>query len=147
MNNARNDKGFALLTVLLISLISMVLVSTLFFVLNAHTTMSGKDKRYLTELEVAKGASQFIMAALRDDSLTCNTGGTCSPDDPIDLHGAICDAMGRTLACNGLSARIISKTPFSQTGQPVGTLYAVEFISQSTSTPEKAEIEFIYKVY
>ncbi|SHO45725.1 hypothetical protein [Desulfopila aestuarii] len=148
MTNRLNESGFALLAVLIIGMISMVLVSTLFFVLLMHTQMSGKDKRYLNELETAKGTSEFIMASLRDASLTCNSGNPCTANDTIDLHGSICNAMGRTMACTGLSATYLSSTlETGVAGNPDVRAVAVRVTSTALNTPERAVVEFVYKVW
>lgn len=148
MKMQSDERGFALLSVILIGMISMTLVSMLYFVLVSHTQMSGKDKRYLTELESAKGASQYIMAALRDTSLTCNAGGNCSVNDSIDLHGSICNALGRTNACTGLTATYLSETTEIQgAGLPDITAVAVRVSSTGVNNRERAIVEFVYKLY
>lgn len=142
MKITSNENGFAMLSVFLIGVISMTLISIVFYVLNTHTNMSGQDKRYQTELEAAKGASEYIMAALRDASLTCNNNSPCTTDDSIDIHGAVCTAVGKP-ACADISATYLSEVTDS-TG---ATVVAVEVTSTRTNGTEKAIVEFVYKVF
>ena len=141
-----DENGFALLTVFLIGTISLALVSLVFVLLTMSTRMSGQDKRYLTELEAAKGASEFIMASLRDVSLTCNSNATCTAGNSIDLHGSVCTAMGKP-GCNGLSATYLSESSQTAGGVPTITVVAVEVTSTRANGPEKAIVQFVYKIY
>jgi hypothetical protein len=107
--------------------------------------MSGQDKKYLTELEAAKGASEFIMASLRNDTLTCNSNAACSAGDAIDIDGSICTAVGKT-GCNDISATYLSSIDETSAGTITATIVAVQVESLHTNSSEKAIIEFVYKV-
>jgi hypothetical protein len=144
-----DENGFAVLTVFLIGTFTMALVSMVYMLLNLSTHMSGQDKKYLTELEVAKGASEYIMASLRNDSLQCGTGaGTdCTAGDPILFDGSICTPLGKT-GCSGLSATYLSEITHDPGGSlPEVTLVAVQVNSTSANTSEQALIQFVYKIY
>lgn len=142
-----DEKGFALLTVFLIGTFSLALVSMVYMLLNLSTHMSGQDKRYMTELEVAKGASEYIMASLRHDVLTCNPGPNCTTGDPIVLSGAICTPLGKT-GCAGLSATYLSEVTHDPGGTlPIVTVVAVEVSSVATNGSEQAIVQFVYKIY
>lgn len=143
MKSLRNELGFALLSVFLIGLICLTLISIVFYTMNTHTHMSGQNKRYLAELESAKGVSEFIMASLRNDNLTCEDDNPiCSAGDSIDLHGGVCTALGKT-NCANISAKYLSKITDSAGAE----IIAVEVISSRAAGSEKAVIEFVYKVF
>lgn len=143
VNVKLNEKGYALLTVFLISLISMVLISIMFYALTNHTRMSGQNKSYLTELEAAKGVSEYIMASLRNDSLTCNSNGNCNANDSIDILGGVCTALGKA-NCNGISATYLSRINETSSG---ATIIAVQVTSSQANGSAKAIVEFVYKVF
>lgn len=151
MINTLDDKGFALLTVVFIGAISMMLLSMVFVVLTMSTDVSGMDKRYLTELESAKGASEFIMASLRNASLTCGANNaecaadTNPPNNSINLPNPICTPLGKA-NCAGLTATFLSQASFTSADSTV-TVVAVQVTSAATSSPEQAIVEFVYKTF
>src|SRR3989339_650453 len=144
-----DEKGFALLTVVLIGAISMMLISMVFVVLTMSAAMSGMDKRYLTELESARGASEFVMASLRNASLTCganNTDCTADTDPPnnrINLPDSICAPLGKT-DCAGLTATFLSQASFTPANSSTVTVFAVQVTSAATTSPEQAIVQFVY---
>lgn len=56
MNMLRNQKGISLITALMLTLISLVIVSALFYLITSNTQASGSHKRYKTALEAAYGS-------------------------------------------------------------------------------------------
>jgi len=66
-----NEKGLALMMVLIISAISIAVMSALIFMLTSGTQMSGIQKRYSTALEAADGGQE---ATLRTIGLRDNPG-------------------------------------------------------------------------
>ncbi len=147
MHCIKDDRGFALISILLIGFISMVLISTLFYTLVGHTKMSGKDKRYLAELEVAKGASHYIMAEMRNDNLTCNNSDCSSGNNQIDIDNNVCTALAKQ-NCDGITATLLSRTEFREDpNADLEFVYSARVTSTSAPNPEKAEVEFIYRVW
>lgn len=146
-----NDKGFALVTTLLLGLVAMTLVSIAFYMALMNTQMSGMEKRYSMELNASKGAADYVMAELRADNLTCNGGNpcadntaaapACSPEATIDLDSNVCNALGKTVACANITACHLNKTTVDETD--------IISISVSATNPvsnEKANVDFVYKV-
>lgn len=147
-----NEKGFALLTVVLIGGISMALLSMVFTVLTMSTTMSGMGKRYLTELESARGASEFVMASLRNASLRCidntnnQTACTSAANQGIFLPNVICTSLGKA-NCAGLTATLLSEASFTPENSSTVTVYAVGVSSTAANAQETATVEFVYKTF
>lgn len=146
-----NDKGFALVTTLLLGLVAMALVSLAFYMALLGTQMSGMEKRYSTELNAAKGTADYVMASLRNDNLTCNGGNTCTDDDPavagcsagatIDLDSNVCNALGKTAACTNVTACFLNKTTVDDTD-----LIAISVTTTNPTTNETTNVDFVYEV-
>jgi Flp pilus assembly pilin Flp len=56
----RNEKGIALVTVLILALIALALISTLIFMVTQGTKVSGFYKRYATSLDAGYGGAEII---------------------------------------------------------------------------------------
>lgn len=149
-----NDKGFALLTVLVISFLSMGLIALAFFITTSSTQLFGVGKRYTVELDTAKGVAGYIMASIRDETLTCNPAaeGTCVPDPTPDscsanaqivINPQVCTALGKTAACTGLSACYTSEN--SQNDPPANTTFYSARVTSLNISGENAIIDFVYR--
>ncbi|MBU4229551.1 MAG: hypothetical protein ACYC0O_08860 [Desulfurivibrionaceae bacterium] len=142
-----NEKGVALVTTLLLGFLAIGLVATAYFLGLRATRMSGLGKRYITELDVAKGTSQYIMATLRASSLTCNGGGACVGDQTcasaasnIDIHPNICASLGKA-GCANIAACYLSSTVSG-----TDTMTSVNVRSNNPNTGEQAVVDFVYKL-
>lgn len=146
-----NEKGFALVTTLLLGLIAMALVGLAFYMALHATRMSGMEKRYATELNAAKGAASYVMAELRNESLTCNGGNpcanntaaspACSADATIDLDSNVCNALGKTAACANISACHLNTTTVAPS-----SFISITITSTAPGTNETANIDFVYEI-
>ncbi len=56
----RDNKGIALVTSLMLTLISMTIITALFYVMSQSILMSGANKRYKTVLQAAYGTSEIV---------------------------------------------------------------------------------------
>jgi len=56
----RNEKGLALVTVLILSLIALAIISTLIFMVTQGTKVSGFYKRYSTSLDAGYGGAEIV---------------------------------------------------------------------------------------
>lgn len=144
-----NEKGFALLTVLLLGFLSMGLIAVAFYMTSTSTELSGIEKRYSVELDAAKGVSEYVMAQILNLNLTCNSAapGACTPDTTPDICNAtaqiilnpnICTALGKA-GCAGVSACYMSANTVG-----VDSFYSVRVTSTSNSG-EQAIVDFVYK--
>ncbi|MBA3005217.1 MAG: hypothetical protein KJ900_00635 [Proteobacteria bacterium] len=149
-----NEKGFALLTVLVISLLSLGLIALAFYITMSSTRLFSIDKRYTVELDTAKGVAGYIMAEIQDENLTCNpaasgpciadsTPESCNANAQIIINPQVCTALGRTNACTGLSACYISKS--FQNDPPANTTFYSARVTSLNNNGEKAIIDFVYR--
>ncbi len=60
MRHFRNDQGIALVTALMMTLISMVIVMAVLYLVTAGTRVSASHKRYMTALEATYGGAEFV---------------------------------------------------------------------------------------
>ncbi len=98
----KNEKGIALVMVLILSLIGLAIVSALLFMLTQGTIMSGGQKFYRTAEEASYGGMELATAYLGNRGLLnipaggafswtsgpfasgCNCGDPYDPDDNLD---------------------------------------------------------------
>jgi hypothetical protein len=62
----KNEKGLALVTVLILSLIALAIISTLIFMVTQGTKVSGFYKRYSTSLEAGYGGAEIVTALVNN---------------------------------------------------------------------------------
>lgn len=65
MSCLNNQKGVALMMVLVISVIVLAVMSTMLYMLTTGTKVSGIEKRYSTSLEAATGGKTVVMDFIR----------------------------------------------------------------------------------
>ncbi len=61
MNRIKNEKGIALITALMMSLITLTIIMYLMYMITGSVTESGVNKRYKTVLEASYGSSELII--------------------------------------------------------------------------------------
>ena len=59
MNSLRNEKGIALVTSLMLTLISLTIILSLLYLVNERTRVSASQKRYLSSLDAGYGGVYF----------------------------------------------------------------------------------------
>ena len=170
MNILKNQQGIALITVLLFSMVAFGVVTGAYYMVTSHSKMSGMNQRYLSEIEVARGIAEYVVGELKNGTAKCNTGspccstascsgglpssGTCS--NTIDIHGAVCTALGRTSAgnsCNNVTACMMSKQDYTEInpnkpGADKSVKVSVYSINVQSTKPsgEKANIDFVVRM-
>lgn len=78
MKILRNEKGIALVTVLVLSLIALAIISTLVYLVIQGTRFSGFFKRYETAREAAYGGGEIVAALIKNRGQLSITGLTLS---------------------------------------------------------------------
>lgn len=138
---ASNERGMALVSVMLVGMILSSLLAGGYFLANKGRDVSGIDRRYMTELESAKGVAEFVMAEIRLQTISCGSN-TCVPgtNANIDLPANLCNALGKT-GCTNISATLLSQT--SKSGETVNTFAVVS----NAPAGESARVEVVYKVW
>ena len=129
-------KGFALVTVLILSFLALLLIAVLLFMVSRSSQMSGMEKRYTSSLEVAKGVSTYLMELMEEDALCSKTD--CSQKNvPIDL--------GNYSAFGPYRAKAILLSRVSP--GPNIWVYAIEVTVVNENNPsEKSIVDFVYEV-
>lgn len=90
MKMLRNEKGFALLFVLILSAIALVMTLGMLFMVGRGSFVSGQQKRYRTAVEASRGGAEAMLQLIAN-------GGTSDPTymvpvDAINLKKKITDA-------------------------------------------------------
>ena len=70
MKILRNEKGFALLFVMILALISLVMTLAMLFMVSRGSYVSGQQKRYRTALEASRGGAEAMMDVISTRPLT-----------------------------------------------------------------------------
>ena len=172
MNIFNSQKGMALVTTLLLSLIGLGLVLVVFNLVITGTRTSGTIKRYTTALEAAKGGAEDFINSLSTTSFNVN------PSDPNWYNGHNCkvdrDTDNWTVIC-GVSMCGSNNTNCTSHSKPQdiinnydwkkdygdysvyvkivdvkGTadgyyLYTIDIISKNNNTSEQAWISIVYQ--
>ncbi len=157
-----SEKGIALITTLVLGLIALTFIGALLYMLTSESGTSGISKRYTSALEAAKGVSEFVISSLLAEKLECST-----PDGAVKCK---CIDLDENLMCpdsNGLKAtkvvlpsdyanlgdfhidvKILAKEIAEDTADEKVEIYSFQVVSKNKSTaePEKAEINFVYKL-
>ncbi len=61
MNRIRNQRGFALVTALMFTLISLTIIMGLLYLINQGVQQSGSHKRYRTAMEASYGGAEIML--------------------------------------------------------------------------------------
>jgi len=151
---ASGEKGFILVTALLMGMVAMSLVGVAYEISIHSTKVSAVEKRYTLELDAARGIAESIKVDLRAANLTCNGGNPCVGDNTcasaasnIDLNTATCTALGKTVAgaCANISGCYLgSATVVSGSG--TADIVSIGVQSVNASSNETALIDFVYRV-
>lgn len=150
-----NEKGFALVTVLLFGSISLTLIALGAYMISSGTEVSGIQKRYQTEVESSAGAAELVMSRLILDNLRCTAAqancvvnvsadpvNNCTPGAQIFFSNATCLALNKP-NCNNLSACFLSSDV--DPNNPASTLVSVKIVSRSEGQ-ESAIVDVVYEL-
>lgn len=144
-----NNKGLALITTLLLSVIALLMVGAAYYLLTSGTKISGIQSRYTTALEASKGASDYVINLILDkfDNISsaegaCSTFTECGgyPGDCVDLPAVNYNKLGGFDVC----AKVLDSKYFPDKDM---VIYTVEVRAQNpVNTDEKSIIQFVYQV-
>ncbi|BAI80334.1 conserved hypothetical protein [Deferribacter desulfuricans SSM1] len=132
-----NNKGIALLTTLILSLVALGFVAAIMYMLNSSTNISGTHKRYQNALMAARGASEYIMDKLvsGDEKSLCNNQ-LCTDNTTIDLNSLFSEY--------DVEATVLNR--YEDTVNDI-IVYSIRVNAINKNNPkEKSIIEFVYKV-
>jgi len=139
-----NERGVALITVLVLSVVALLIVGGLFYMLIKGTWISGSEKRYHSVLEAGKGAATIVMnKLLNGESLKCNNNN-CTPCPTTEDNNCKIDLGISDFGDYDVNVYLLD---MKQT-QNSGTIYSFRVRAKNRNNQsEKAEIEFVYRVY
>lgn len=132
-----NNKGIALLTTLILSLVALGFVAAIMYMLNSSTNISGTHKRYQNALMAARGASEYIMDKLvsGDENSLCNNQ-LCTDNTTVDLSSLFSEY--------DVKATVLNR--YEDTVNDI-IVYSIRVNAINKNNPkEKSIIEFVYKV-
>ncbi|AEA34051.1 hypothetical protein [Hippea maritima] len=139
----KNNKGIALITVLILSFIGLALVGTLLFMTRNSINISGYFSSYQTALEAAKGGFDASVAKLL--SLDCDNS---SLSGNLDLSDYIPSSR---LGNYSVTCTVLSKY-YYPTVDPIThnisdhCVYSLEIEADSTIGNDKAIIDAVVKI-
>lgn len=140
----QNKKGFSLLITLILSFVALGFIAALIYLIISSTFLSGKGKRYTNALEAAKGITDQIVYLI---NVANSDSQICEPS-PCD-NGSNIIGISNLLAGSGYNANatVLRKTTYSY-GSPSKNydLYLINIKVNSTTSKDKAEVEFAYEV-
>ncbi|MGA1846941.1 hypothetical protein [Deferribacter abyssi] len=131
------NKGMALVTTLILSLVALGFVAAILYMINSSTNISGSHKRYQNTLMAARSAAEYIMdkILIGDENILCN-GSLCSDNTTFDLNNLTNDY--------NINVKVLDKSEDSTTGV---TVYSFRVTTTNKNNPkEKSVIEFVFKV-
>jgi len=150
----RQERGMALITVLLLGLFGAALVIGIFYMSKNLVTMSGIGSRYVRELEEAKGIVHFIagtiMSPTRD--LRCGVKG-----EKICLPNGNAGCNSSSMAYIYIPTNLYDSTEYMakacylfsvedpESVEPY-TMHGFWIEVSNPTTGEKVELDFVYKV-
>jgi hypothetical protein len=135
-------KGFALVTVLILSLIALIFTGAAIYISTKSTKVSGGEKRYRNVLDCAKGISFYLIDQMINDELR-NKVANFSLCKNNNCNEPIYIPPGVFPSNYEVNATLLSVV-YPSDG---GTVYTVEVKVKNKNTGEKVTIDFGYEVY
>ena len=164
MNRKDSEKGIALITTLILGLVALTFIGALLYMLTSESSTSGISKRYSTALEAAKGASEYVISSLLADTLECSTPDGSVKCKCIDLDNdlkcpgvtnqsqkatkVVLPAEYQNLDNYNIDVSLLAKEIAEDTADEKVEIYSFKVTSQNNASgePQKAEINFVYKL-
>jgi len=174
MKILRNEKGFALVLVMILAVVALMMTVAMLFMVSRGSYVSGQQKRYRTALEASRGGAEAIMDVIAtrppgmsdslktklssptnswgalDNSITVTPGNA---DRTINLgmyivYVKVVDTvLGNTGLSTGLmKSGVVTTSPSEISGMAIPYLYTIEVLSQSTTnSTERSKLSVLYQ--
>jgi hypothetical protein len=174
MKILRNEKGFALVFVIILALIALIMTLAMLSMVSRGSYVSAQQKRYRTAVEASRGGAEAIMDVIATRPPTMgsslktklenrtNAWGTL--DNTITITPGIADmtidlgmyrvyvkvvdtVVGNTGLSTGLlKSGVVTTSPSEISGMAIPYLYTIEVLSQSTTNPtERSKLSVLYQ--
>lgn len=174
MKILRNEKGFALVFVMILAVIALVMTLAMLSMVSRGSYVSGQQKRYRTAVEASRGGADvmFDVIATRPDTMGSSlvtklgnpTNGWGTLDNTITITPSTSDmtinlgmyivyvkvvdtVVGNTGLSTGLlKSGVVTTSPSEISGIAIPYLYTIEVLSQSTTNPtERSKLSVLYQ--
>ncbi len=135
----KNERGIALVIVLILSAIALALVGITLSLIRYSTNVSGSYSAYKTSLEAAKGGVDLSMAKLLNTNC-----------DNSSMSGNL-SISPSTLGQYSIKATVLNKLYYPTIDEKTGTItdhciYSLEVTASSTKSKDKSIIDVVIKV-
>jgi hypothetical protein len=158
----QNNKGIALVTTLVLGLVALTFIGALLYMLTSESGSSGISKRYTTALEAAKGAADYVISGLLAEKLICSSFDgavqckcseldenlSCPDTTGVKVGKVILPAEFQQLGDFSVNVELLAKEIAKETIDERVEIYSFRVLSSKSTgrEPEKAEIDFVYKI-
>ncbi len=171
MLKARNNRGIVFITSLLLSLVSLILIASLMYLVEASSLTSGKIKRYTSAVEAAKaGVEEFVLSIKNsswnyvDDNLAWVSGHNCKLGRLSSEWSSICNDICSVCDCTSFDAPsdiiadgcydwrksygefIVYAKIVDAKRSASKWIYAIELIAQSSQSNEISWFSILYEI-
>jgi len=135
MNLLKNEKGIALITALMLTLLSMMVAMALLYILTMDISQTGMHKRYKTALEAAAGGSQIVLREILPQILQNYDSSSLQ----TDLQNAFSDVSLAVADAACLRTKLTTSTAYwgtcSQTIDPISIPDMTLRLTPTAGTP------------
>jgi hypothetical protein len=107
-----NEKGVALMLVLVMSVVVLAVMTSMIYLITVGTESSGKGKRYVTCLDAAIGSASVVK-------------------EYVDARGVISGAIG-----NGMSSQLVTETDFARSAGPTEDCQDAKIYKTTSDWPD-----------
>ncbi|MCD8568540.1 MAG: hypothetical protein LRY50_09500 [Geovibrio sp.] len=133
-----SNKGFSLLTTLILSAVVLAFLSALIYFVQYGSRTAASLDSYKSSLEIAKGASELIMKGVDDDEIECSDDA-----DYIDDVREFMAPYGADTSTHTVTVSSYRCERF-YTENSEREVYIFTVLVQRNNTEERAEVDFGY---
>lgn len=132
----RNNKGFSLITTLILSAVALSFIGALAFFIHSGSKAGSSIDFYKSSLEIAKGASELLMKAVDESNFNCDTSTIDTTNDFLENY--------KDDSPNFLINVVKYECKEFYAGTSSGELYLFVVSVNRKNRDEKAEVDFGY---
>jgi len=133
-----DDKGFSLLTTLILSAVALAFISALVYFVQSGSRSAASLESYKSSLEIAKGASEFLIAGVYNELVGF---GHIDCDSDLDDVNAYLSPYDQDTETHNVTVTAFKCERFNNN---YDELYVMKLLVQRENSQEKAEVEFGY---
>jgi Tfp pilus assembly protein PilE len=174
MKILRNEKGFALVFVMILAVIALVMTLAMLSMVSRGSYVSGQQKRYRTAVEASRGGADAMFDVIATHPTTMGSSLVTKLGNPTNAWGTLDNTItitpstsdmtinlgmyivyvkvvdtvvGNTGLSTGLlKSGVVTTSPSEISGIAIPYLYTIEVLSQSTTNPtERSKLSVLYQ--